>query len=436
MNAILSIVLFVITYILIATEKVNKTIVAVTAAGLAVFIKLITFEEAVAAVDFNVIFLLVGMMVSVHILSRTGFFEWIAISLAKHAGGNPLRIMALLLLVTAVLSAFLDNVTTIILVVPVTILICQILEINPARIVILVALASNIGGTATLIGDPPNIVIGSHAKLSFNAFLGHLGPVIVMVTAAFILTAMYLARTSLRVEERLKERVTKALPHLAIVDKENMRRALTIFGLMFLAFFFHARLGIEPGLIALVASMIMLFVCRHDGDEVLGTAEWGVIFFFIGMFMLVAALEVNGVIDTAGRWLVGTSQDNVLGLCLMILWGAALFSAVLDNIPFVIAMVPLVQSVVEHFAGTVTDPVVLRTTIAQPLWWSLALGACLGGNGTLIGASANIIMSRIAQKNKCPITFRRFCKYGIPFTIQSLVISSLYIWIRYFLLAK
>lgn len=433
MNAVLSVILFVVAYVFIATEKINKTIVAITAAGLAIFLKLVTFEEAVAAVDFNVIFLLVGMMVSVHILSRTGFFEWIAISLAKKAQGNPLHIMAFLLLVTAVLSAFLDNVTTIILVVPITILICQILEINPTRIVIMVALASNIGGTSTLIGDPPNIVIGSHAKLSFNAFLAHLGPVIAIVTAAFIGTAMLISRKALRVEERLKERVTKALPHLAIVDAENMRRSLTIFGVMFLGFFFHARLGIEPGLIALVASMIMLFVCRHDGDEVLGTAEWGVIFFFIGMFMLVATLEVNGVIESAGRWLVGTSQDNVLGICMMILWGSAVFSAVLDNIPFVIAMVPLVQSVINHFAGSITDPAVLQQTVAQPLWWSLALGACLGGNGTLIGASANIIMSRIAEKNHCRVTFRRFCQYGIPFTIQSLIISSLYLWIRYLL---
>ncbi|MCA9401856.1 MAG: ArsB/NhaD family transporter [Candidatus Omnitrophica bacterium] len=433
MNGLYSVILFITTYCLIASEKINKTIVTIIAAGIAILCGLISFEEAVSAVDFNVIFLLVGMMVSVHILSKTGFFEWIAISLAKQAKGEPLFIMLFLLIITALLSAFLDNVTTIILIVPVTILIAQILEINPQRFIILEAIASNIGGTATLIGDPPNIVIGSHAKLSFNSFLINLGPAILFVFAAFLISVVFISHKNIRIENKLKERVLNALPHLAIIDPKNMKRSLMIFGVMFAGLFFHEKINVEPGLIAIVASMIMLFVCKHDGDEVIGSAEWGVIFFFIGMFMLVASLKVNGVIAFIGKSIIVATGHNVLGICLMVLWGSAIFSAILDNIPFVIAMVPLIQGVIDNFSGQSIDPLVLQNTISEPLWWSLALGACLGGNGTLIGASANIVMARIAEKNNCSVRFIRFCKFGIPFTLQSLIITTLYIWLRYFI---
>lgn len=434
MKALLSAGLFLLTYGFIASEKINKTIVTIVAVGIAIFLHLISFHEAVAAIDFNVIFLLIGMMISVHILSKTGFFEWIAVTLAKAAKGEPLRIMVFLLLVTTIFSAFLDNVTTIILIVPVTILIAQILEINPQPFVICEAIASNIGGTATLIGDPPNIIIGSHAGLSFNQFLLHLGPVIAIVFSVFLFTIILISRNSFKIDDRLKLRVTKAVPNLAIVDKPNMIRSLVIFGLMFAAFFLHTLIGVEPGLIAIVFSMVMLFICGHEGDEVIGSAEWGIIFFFIGLFMLVATLEVNGVIAFAGKGLINSIGDNLLGLCLVVLWGSAILSAILDNIPFVISMVPLIQSVIDHLALQHHDMAFVQAHIAQPLWWSLALGACLGGNGSLIGASANVVMAKIAGRNQCHVSFGRFFMYGMPFMIQSLIISSLYIWIRYFVM--
>ncbi len=430
MKAVLSLVIFTITYILIVSEKINKTILAVTAALCAIIFRLISFSEAVERIDWNVIFLLVGMMICAHILSRTGFFEWVAISIAKKAKGEPLIIMLFLLVLTAVFSAFLDNVTTIILIVPVTILITQLLELSPVPFIILEVLSSNIGGTATLIGDPPNIIIGSKAALSFNAFIFNLGPVILLVFIVFLMTVRFIFRSRIRVEPALKKRVTDALPHLAIIDKKNMIRALIVFGAMFIGFFIHGFLKIEPGIIAFLGSMVMLLVTRQKKDEVFSQAEWGVILFFVGMFMLVASLEVNGVISSAGKALLGLGNDNLFLICILILWGSAIFSAILDNIPFVMVMVPLVKEVNGHFAlGNLPGSM----GHLNVLWWALALGVCLGGNGTLIGASANIVMARIAEKNKCPVSFGRFFKYGAGYLFQSLIICTLYLWLRYFL---
>jgi Na+/H+ antiporter NhaD/arsenite permease-like protein len=434
MKTLLSILIFVIAYFFIATEKINKTIVAVMGAALVIFLKLVTFEEAISAVDFNVIFLLVGMMTAVHILSKTGFFEWTAISVAKLAGGNPSLIMLLLLLVTAVLSAFLDNVTTIILLVPVTILITQLLEIPLAPFVILEAIASNIGGTSTLIGDPPNIIIGSKANLSFMDFIVHLGPAISFIFVIFMVTIFFLFRKKFHVPDQIRRRVKDSIPHLAIIDRPNMIRSLIVFLFIFVGFFLHDMINVKPGIIALAGSMVMLLVCKSESDETLMKVEWGVIFFFIGIFMIIASLEVNGVIAWIGNWIIQTAGSNLLILCIAILWGSAFFSSILDNIPFVITMVPLVQSIAISFARTsgLTDPALIHLRIEQPLWWSLALGACLGGNGTLIGASANIVMARISERNNVPVTFGRFFRYGFFFMLQSVILASIYIWVRYF----
>ncbi|MBU1084030.1 MAG: ArsB/NhaD family transporter [Candidatus Omnitrophota bacterium] len=434
MKALFSITVFAAAYALIASEKINKTIVAVLGASCVLLMKLVTFEQAIGAVDFNVIFLLIGMMTSVYVLSKTGFFEWIAISVAKRARGNPWVIMMLLLTVTAVLSAFLDNVTTIIMLVPVTILIMQLLEISPVPFVIMEAIVSNIGGTATLIGDPPNIIIGSQAGLSFNSFLYHLGPAVLIVFAFFIATVFLVFGKRFYVPEKIRERVIQAIPNLAIVDKKNMVKALWIFALMFAGFFMHSMLDIQPGVIALGGSMLMLLICRSDSEDSLMRVEWGVIFFFIGMFMMIAALEVNGVMEWVGNHIIHMAGSNLFLVCIVVLWGSAIFSSILDNIPFVITMIPIVRHFVIYFSQSsgMTDPVTIQTQIAHPLWWALALGACLGGNGTLIGASANIVMARISEKNGYRIGFKRFFKYGFAFMIQSMVICTVYIWLRYF----
>ncbi|MFH1665103.1 MAG: ArsB/NhaD family transporter [Candidatus Omnitrophota bacterium] len=435
MKAILSIVIFVIAYFFIATEKVNKTIVAILGASCVLFLKLATFDQAIAAVDFNVVFLLVGMMTSVYILARTGFFEWTAISVAKYAKGDPRLIMLLLLSVTAVLSAFLDNVTTIIMIVPVTILIMQILEISPVPFVIMEAIVSNIGGTATLIGDPPNIIIGSQANLSFNDFLIHLMPVVLVVFTVFLATVFLWFRKEFHVTEKTRDKVKKAIPHLAIVDKENMVRSLAVIALIFLGFFLHDIIGMKPGIIALGGSMLMLLVCRSESEDTLMRVEWGVIFFFIGMFMMISALEVNGVTSWIGYKILDAAGNNLFLVCVLVLWGSAVFSSILDNIPFVITMVPLVRHFVVYFSQSsgITDPAVIQAQIAHPLWWALALGACLGGNGTLIGASANIVMARISERNGYTIGFGRFFRYGAVFVVQSMLICTGYIWLRYFM---
>ena len=434
MKALLSVVIFVAAYALIASEKVNKTVVAVLGATLVLILRLVTFDQAIAEVDFNVIFLLVGMMTSVYILSRTGFFEWIAVSMAKLAKGEPRVIMMFLLGVTAILSAFLDNVTTIIMIVPVTILIMQLLEISPVPFVIMEVMASNIGGTATLIGDPPNILIGSQANLSFNDFLIHLGPVILIVFAVFILTAFWWFKDQFKVTDKIKTRLIDAIPALAIVDRKNMIKALWVLGLMFAGFLMHDMLGVKPGIIALGGGMLMLLVCRCESEETLMEVEWSVIFFFIGMFMMIAALDVNGVISWIGEGVLHVAGKNLLFVCIIILWSSAIFSSVLDNIPFVIVMIPIVRHFIGYFSTSigVSDPAMISSNVAQPLWWALALGACLGGNGTLIGASANIVMTRISEKNGYPISFMRFFRYGSVFMFQSIIICTVYLWLRYF----
>ncbi len=434
MDAILSVAIFITAYCFIATEKINKTIVAILGAGTVLLLGIIDFKEAAEVVDLNVIFLLVGMMTSVAILAKTGFFEWAAIYMAKIAKGNPLTILILLLTLTAIFSALLDNVTCIVLLVPVTILIAQILEISPIPFVILEAIASNIGGTATLIGDPPNVVISSQGGLSFNDFIFNLTPVIIIVFAAFLFTVIIIFRKHMTVTKEIKKRVNDAIPALAITDKKNMIKALSVIGAMMVGFVFHATLGLEPGIIALCGSMVMMMVCKVKSDDALMHVEWGVIFFFIGLFMMVAALEKSGAIDWLTKQLLIIGGGNLFVMCVVVLWGGAILSSILDNIPFVIAMVPLLKASFGTIANAmgITDAAAIQTMVAEPLWWSLALGACLGGNGTLIGASANVVSARICDKNNYHLSFWRFTKYGFLIMIQSLIISTIYIWLRYF----
>jgi len=433
MKAAAAIAIFAVSYLLIATEKINKTIVAVVGASLMLVLKLVSFEHAVEAVDLNVIFLLVGMMTAVSILSKTGFFEWTATAVAKRAGGNPVLIMLVLLVVTALFSAVLDNVTTVVLLVPVTILIAQILEISPVPFVVMEVFSSNVGGTATLIGDPPNIIIGSRANLSFNAFIYNLTPAVVVVMAFLLLLAFIIFRSRMKVPADVKKRVLEAVPHLAIVDRKNMIRALIVIGFMLVTFSLHSVVGLEPGVVALAGSMILMLICKAESDEAFMEVEWSVIFFFIGLFMMIAGLEANGVIAMLAKYLLAIGNGNLLLLCITVLWGSAILSSILDNIPFVITMVPMLKYCIGPIAAAmgVTDAAVIQKTIAEPLWWSLALGACLGGNGTLIGASANVVTAHICERNKYPIGFMMFTKYGFLFMLCSIAICTVYLWLRY-----
>lgn len=421
---IASIVIFVLVYILLASEKVEKSVAAMLGASAVILGGLIDFDSAMHAIDLNVIFLLVGMMTCVAILAETGFFEWVAISVAKAMNGRPIPILVMLLTVTMVFSALLDNVTTIILLAPVTILITQLLELPTLPFLILEALASNIGGTATLIGDPPNIIIGSRAELTFNDFLYHLTPGVVVIAIIFVITALMMLKKQLHVTDQVRTRVTEACPKLAIRDAKKMKRSLVVFGLIFVGFFTHHHLGVPPGIVALAGMGLMLLACRTKSEKMLRHVEWDAILFFIGLFIIIGALEHNGVIDLLASGMLTLCGDNLLLTTMVVLWGSAFLSAVLDNIPFVIVMMPLIQKLLVDTGGSPTGD--------NPLFWALALGACLGGNGTIIGASANVVVSKIGERNGYHITFWHFMKWGFPFMIQSILIAMLYLWIRYF----
>lgn len=421
-----SALIFIVVYFFIATEKIEKSVAAIIGAVAVLLFGLISFEDAMRAIDLNVIFLLIGMMTCVTILAETGFFEFVAIYLAKKMRGNAALILTMLLLVTMVFSAFLDNVTTVILLVPVTILITQLLELPPIPFIILEALASNIGGTATLIGDPPNIIIGSKAKLSFNQFIYHLTPGVIIIGAVFIVLALLLLRRILKVPPHVRARVLEAHPDLAIRDWSRMWVSLGVFVLIFAGFFLHSVLHLEPGIIALGGMAIMLLVCRTKSDHMLKSIEWDAILFFIGLFIIIGALEHNGVINWLAQKMIILCGGNELVSCMVILWGSAFFSAILDNIPFVIAMTPLVQQMLE----SLNEP----TTGAHPFFWALAIGACLGGNGTIIGASANVVSCKLAEKNGYPISFMKFFYWGFPLMIVQVVLGMGYLWVRYFVM--
>jgi Na+/H+ antiporter NhaD/arsenite permease-like protein len=423
---IASIVIFLVAYFFIATEKIEKSIAALLGAVAVIAFRLITFEDAMHAIDLNVIFLLIGMMTCVGILAETGFFEWVAIYIAKLMKGDAVKILIAMLTVTMIFSALLDNVTTIILLAPVTILITQLLEIPTLPFLILEAIASNIGGTATLIGDPPNIIIGSIAKLSFNDFLIHLSPAVFIIGAVFIASSVLLMRKHLHVPDHIKERINRSYPKLAIRDAANMKKSLIVFGLVFIGFLVHHHFEMEPGIMALAGMCVMLIVCKSHTENMLKAVEWDAILFFIGLFIMIGALEEQKVIEELAKLMLNLCGDNMLFTALVVLCGSAFFSAILDNIPFVIAMTPLVQKLIENSGG--------QPTGIHPLFWALALGACLGGNGTVIGASANVVASKIGARNGYPITFFTFLKYGVPFTIQSVIIAAVYIWFRYFFL--
>ena len=428
-----SITVFGLIYVLIATERVDKTLAALLGACIVILMHWVPYEAALHAVDLNVILLLVGMMMSVQVLASTGVFEWIAVSLARASGGSGLKILIGFTLATAILSALLDNVTTVILVAPITILICELLELKATPFLIVEALASNIGGTATLVGDPPNVLIASKTGLSFNAFLINLGPpVAVMLVVGIIITALAM-RSTVEVDPALRERVLKARPERAILHPGRLKRAGAVFGLVLLGFLVGHPLGMEPGVVALAGSLVMILVCRMDMHHTLERVEWNVVFFFTGLFMLIGALEHNGAIEMLSHLsLDWTGGDFALTL-LAVLWFAGIASAIVDNIPLVIAMLPLLKTIVPELGENlgITDPEQLRIQVEEPLYSSLALGACLGGNGSLVGASANVVIAQIGKRNGHPITFLRFSAVGVPTMIATLGVATLWLTWRY-----
>ena len=425
---------FVVSYFFIATEKIDITIAALLGGCAIVFCHVAPFEKLLEKIDLNVLGLLLGMMMIMDILSSTGVFEWLAITIARKAKGNGLLIMIELVLATAFISAFLDNVTTIILIAPITILIAQILEIPAVPILILEAIFSNIGGTATLIGDPPNIVIGSRTGLGFNDFLMHLSPVCIIIAIISAITIGVVFRKTMRSAPVAMERIYKTRPELAIIDPDNLRRGLIVFAFVMIGFFLSRMLNIEAGVIALTGAFAMALVCKVSLHKVLERMEWSTMLFFIGLFVMIGALEINGFFELAGKMMINLTQENFTLTVLVILWVSAILSAIVNNVPLIIAMIPLINSMIPVFAkqmGLEGAEEAIRIQIKEPLYWSLALGTCLGGNGTLIGASANVIVAQIAKRNRYKLSFWDFTRYGLPLMLLSMVICTFYLYFRY-----
>jgi Na+/H+ antiporter NhaD/arsenite permease-like protein len=429
------IVIFLIAYLFIATEWVEKAVAALLGASAVIMLHYIPYSVALQKIDLNVIFLLIGMMMIVNLLMDTGVFEWISIKLARLARGNGIMIMLSFLFATAFLSAFLDNVTTVILVAPVTILITQILEIPTVPILILEAVFSNLGGTATLIGDPPNILIGSATTFSFNDFLFNLAPIILIIVLIFLGIIFVVFRKKTNTRESARNRILRSHPEAAILQPVVLKRALVVFALVLAGFFLGRMVNIEPGIVALSGAFLMVLVCRVDLHKILANVEWNTIMFFFGLFIMIGALEYSGVFEQMGTLMLKMSGGQLLMTTMTILWFSAIASAIVDNIPLVMAMIPLVKSIVPVFAvqmGLTDMPELIHVQIEAPLYWALALGACLGGNGTLVGASANVVISQIAKRNGYHMSFWRFTKYGLPFMFMSLILCTAYLYLRYF----
>ena len=421
---LISILIFGFTYVLIMTEWVNKMTAALLGGFVVVTLRLVGQERAFGAVDWNVIFLLIGMMMVMSVLKETGVFQYVAIKTAKAAKAKPIRIMLFMFAVTAFISAILDNVTTVMMLIPIALLIASELKISPVPFIITMAIASNIGGTATMVGDPPNIMIGSATDYTFTDFIYHLTPVIIIIMISSLGLTYLLFRKKMTVTNENKARLMEFSEDNLIRNRKLLHRVLVVVGIMLTAFLFQSRLKMEISTIAMLAGLVLLIINnRKKVDSVLiHDIDWATILFFIGLFMIVESLIATGVMDIAAKKIISSTGGNLKTTSFIILWFSGIFSAIVDNVPFVATMIPLIQKI---GAG-------IPRELMHPVWWSLSLGACLGGNGTLIGASANIVSVGIANRNGFHISFKDFTKIGLIYTLNSLIIATLYIWIRYF----
>ena len=437
----LALLIFSICYLVIMTERIHKTIVALSGAALMIALGVVSQDEAFYShefgVDYSVVFLLIGMMVIINIVRETGLFEVLAIWAAKKAQAKPFRLMVLLAVLTAVFSAMLDNVTTVLLMAPVTLAISKRLELNPISFLLCEAMSSNIGGTATLVGDPPNIMISSKAELGYLDFLFMLGPIAVVIMVVFLGMMWLLFGRNMTVAPHLRDAVLLLNPKDAIRDQGLLRRCLWALGAVNLGFAFHSFIHLEPATVALLgaSAFMLLGHARGRSNETeemkyLAEVEWKTIFFFIGLFILVGGLVKVGAIRFLADRLVNVTEGNLAGATFAVLIGSAVLSAFVDNIPYVAAMNPLIVDLARSLHPDISD---YSTLVHQPdiipLWWALALGACLGGNGTIIGASANVVIVDIARKAGYHISFWQFFKLGFPVMIGSIILSAIYLWL-------
>ena len=423
---VVAIVIFTVVYILIASERINRMAAALGGAGLMLALGVVGADDAFfsqdTGIDWNVIFLLFGMMVIVGVLRQTGIFEYVAIWAAKRAGGRPFRVMVLLCLITAVASAALDNVTTVLLIAPVTLLVCEQIGVRPVPFLIAEALASNIGGTATLVGDPPNLIVASRSGLGFNDFLVNMGPVVLLMLLAFVGLARILFRKDFVADPEQVDRVMQLDEREAIENPSLLWRSLVVLALVLAAFSLHGVLHLAPSVVALLGAGVLVAISRLRPESYLAEVEWATLLFFAGLFILVGSLVKTGVIARVAAAVGGVAADSVPAAMMLILWGSAALSALVDNIPFVATMSPVVDHLVRG-----NGPLGGQ----NGLWWALVLGADLGGNATAIGASANVVVAGIAKRSGHPISFWEFTKYGSLVAVVTLGIATPYLLLRY-----
>jgi Na+/H+ antiporter NhaD/arsenite permease-like protein len=417
-----AVVVFVLTYALIATERIHKTVAALMGGVAIILLGVVDQEHAFESIDFNVIFLLAGMMVLAAIIRRTGVFGWLAVRAARVAGGDGYRILVVTSLITAVASAFLDNVTTVILVGPITLFLAARLGLSPLPFIISSILASNIGGAATLIGDPPNILIGSAASLDFVAFLVHMTPLAVVCLAVYLVGARWLFGGQLTIAPELRDQLLAMDERKMITDPALLRVSLIVLGATLLGFLVHGLVGWEPGTVALAGAALLLLLSRLEPHDVLRDVEWTTLFFFIGLFIMVGGLIEVGVIDLIAAQIGDLTGGALAPTSFLILWLSAGLSAIIDNIPYTATMIPVVEQLV---ASQGHD--------ADVFWWALAIGADFGGNATIIAASANVTLASLSEREGHPIRFGTFVRYGLPVTLVTIGIASVYIWVRYLL---
>lgn len=417
---LVAVIVFALTYSAIIYEKINRMVVALAGALFMIIFQVLSQTHAIGYIDFNTIGLLIGMMIIVLILKRTGVFQFIAIKSAKKAKGEPWKIMVLFAVVTAVASALLDNVTTILLIAPVTLVITDTLKINPTPFLITEVFAANIGGTATLIGDPPNIMIGGATQFSFLDFLVNLGPIATVVLVVTITLLVMIFRKGMTVSEKEKHKVLQFDEGKAIQDKRLLIKSLLVLLITIMGFVLHSVLGLQSATVAMAGATALLLVSGIEPEDIFMEIEWTTIFFFVGLFILVGSLEEVGLIGTLAEKIMGLTKGNMTATAMLILWMSALLSAFLDNIPFVATMIPLIKSL-EAMSGSEL----------APLWWALSLGACLGGNGTIIGASANVIAGGMLEKHGRKLGFFSYMKVGFPLMIVSIILATVYILVFY-----
>jgi Na+/H+ antiporter NhaD/arsenite permease-like protein len=411
-----AVILFAVALALIASERVDRTKVALAGAALVVLTATLDQEHAIEVIDWNTIGLLVGMMVLVRVTEATGVYTWLAIRAAQWSRGRPLAVVLALSVTTAVLSAFLDNVTTILLIVPITFLLADALDIDPIPLVIVEIVVSNVGGTATLIGDPPNILIAGHTGLSFGAFIANLAP-IAIVTLLVVIPGLYWAfRDRLQIAPEARQRVMELDARRSIEDAGEAWRTVPVLVATILAFFVHKPLGLEPATVALAGASLVLLVSRQSLQGTISGIEWPTLFFLIGLFVMVGALEETGALAEVAEGIASVTGGDRVAELLAILWTSAAGSAAVDNIPFTAAMIPVVDTL-----GAGDDA----------YWWALALGACFGGNATIVAAAANVAASGMAAGAGRPISFVTFLRYGAPVTLVSLILATAYVMVRY-----